>query len=372
MSQDKDLENYLHGKSDLSQVYADLPEVKLPDHLDQAILAEAHRAVRSRPGGRRSWLIPTSIAASLFVAVILGLQLPYLTPGSSPEPEGVMDRQDSAASAPRVEWQNLSPHTTAERKPTEQAPAKQSRIADLPAPAPAPAPAVERTEITAHKVPAENRKAQAPAAVSPPSEDYLMEKRSASPGASAREEARRIGSVAQRAEPPHAGEMKVTPVANLPLGKAAAQPKGGKPVAGKSEADILAADKSFEQRDGAAPAAKRKQLIADLAEEAPPSREPMIAAKQNGLAVGAVSTQANAAPSVATLEAQAPSPTRTREQSTETPAAWLKRIVKLRKQGKVELARKELAAFRKLHPTYELPRDLQDLADSSDKNRSGP
>lgn len=85
MSQDREFEKYLDGKSELSRLYADLPEavlpqVDVPKHLDAAILAEAHRAVSSRPGAKpkRRWAIPLGMVATLLVAVMIGLQLPYM------------------------------------------------------------------------------------------------------------------------------------------------------------------------------------------------------------------------------------------------------------------------------------------------------
>jgi hypothetical protein len=80
MSQDRELDKYLQGKGDLSQLYADAPQVEPPVHLDAAILAEAHRAVHARPGikPKRRWAIPLGMVASLFAIVMIGLQLPYL------------------------------------------------------------------------------------------------------------------------------------------------------------------------------------------------------------------------------------------------------------------------------------------------------
>jgi hypothetical protein len=80
MSQDSEVDNYLQGKSDLSRLYADAPQIEPPDHLDAAILAEAHRAVNARPGAKpkRRWAVPLGLVASLFAVVMIGLQLPYL------------------------------------------------------------------------------------------------------------------------------------------------------------------------------------------------------------------------------------------------------------------------------------------------------
>lgn len=75
---DRAFDNYLQGDSALSRAYAELPEIKLPDHLDAAILAEAHRAVGAAPGGRKKyhWNFPLSMVATLFVVVMAGLILP--------------------------------------------------------------------------------------------------------------------------------------------------------------------------------------------------------------------------------------------------------------------------------------------------------
>ena len=80
MNQDRELDTYLQGKTDLSRLYADAPQVEPPEHLDAAILAEAHRAVNSRPGAKpkRHWAIPLGLVASLFAIVMIGLQLPYM------------------------------------------------------------------------------------------------------------------------------------------------------------------------------------------------------------------------------------------------------------------------------------------------------
>ena len=80
MSQDREFEKYLEGKTDLSKLYAELPPVDFPKHLDAAILAEAHRAVSARPGAKpkRRWTIPLGMVATLFLAVMIALQLPAM------------------------------------------------------------------------------------------------------------------------------------------------------------------------------------------------------------------------------------------------------------------------------------------------------
>ncbi len=43
-----------------------------------------------------------------------------------------------------------------------------------------------------------------------------------------------------------------------------------------------------------------------------------------------------------------------------TPEKWLERIEELRKQGRLEEARTNLAEFRKRYPDYQLPESLKD------------
>ncbi|HEC13521.1 MAG TPA: hypothetical protein ENI80_09795 [Acidiferrobacteraceae bacterium] len=76
MAKDKDfvLNNYLHGDSGLSRVYAKAGEVTPPASLDTTILAASRRAVGSRPQlatspFSRTWAIPASIAAVLMLSV---------------------------------------------------------------------------------------------------------------------------------------------------------------------------------------------------------------------------------------------------------------------------------------------------------------
>lgn len=105
MIQDVEFEQYIQGDAELSKLYADTPEIELPDHLDAAILAEAHRAVNARPGAKvkRRWTIPLGMVATLFVAVMIGMQLPYMLPEAAKEPtykkEEVAQRMSDNTSA---------------------------------------------------------------------------------------------------------------------------------------------------------------------------------------------------------------------------------------------------------------------------------
>jgi hypothetical protein len=112
MSQDREMDTYLQGKSDLSRLYADSPQIEPPDHLDAAILAEAHRAVNARPGAKpkRRWAIPLGMVASLFAVVMIGLQLPHLLSEpalqQAPTEAKIAAAMDENAAAPALRAQN--------------------------------------------------------------------------------------------------------------------------------------------------------------------------------------------------------------------------------------------------------------------------
>ena len=164
MSQNSKLgefEQYLEGKSTLSQLYADLPEVELSDHLDAAILAEAHRAVGSRPGAkpRRRWAVPLSMVATLFVAVMIGLQLPYML-NDAAQPQhyneekvaALMDNSTAERSAAVPEERNniqqmaKAVQAAVPEKPSSPLLARPA----VPAPSPSPAMATKGLELREH------------------------------------------------------------------------------------------------------------------------------------------------------------------------------------------------------------------------------
>lgn len=161
MSQDRELEKYLDGKSEVSQLYADLPEVVLPDHLDAAILAEAHRAVGSRPGAKtkRRWTIPLGMVATLFVAVMIGLQLPYMLKDTAlPQPQ--TEENVTAAAMDKITAERSSAAPEERKKSQEMARVKArpkseiSRGAAAPMEAEVAAPATQNAPLLAPPSPA--------------------------------------------------------------------------------------------------------------------------------------------------------------------------------------------------------------------------
>ena len=269
MNQDKDFETYMQGKSDLSRAYAELPETEVPDHLDAAILAEAHRAVGARPGGKntRRWAVPLGMVASLFVVVMIGLQMPYLL-------------QDAAQ--PTL--------------PKEEA-----------------APVFQQDKSVA-----------APAAMAPKAEAF-----------------------APRAEPVVSGNISLAPAL-----------ENTAPVALKEQAVELqeAAKRS------------RSDSLMDSANEIAPSKKKQAAGIAEGVLSKRVEPGAPAAASVA-----APEPVQNARESLQlmkgelgaasstysNPENWLARIKQLKQQGKLDEAKKELAAFKKRYPDYPVPGELE-------------
>lgn len=79
---DKQFEEYLNGHSELSRRYAKLGNTEPPADLDTAILDEAERAVKVRPlvAGRRRWMLPVSVAATLMICLSLVLNILRETP----------------------------------------------------------------------------------------------------------------------------------------------------------------------------------------------------------------------------------------------------------------------------------------------------
>ena len=74
---DKQFEDYLDGKSELSRRYKKLGDTEPPTDLDAAILAKAEQAVKVRwlPSHSRKWMVPVSIAATIMIAFSLVLNV---------------------------------------------------------------------------------------------------------------------------------------------------------------------------------------------------------------------------------------------------------------------------------------------------------
>lgn len=321
-SRDNEFGQYLQGKSDLSRHYAELPEVKLPDHLDAAILAEAHRAVGAGPGNKRSWTMPLSLVATLFVVVMAGLMLPDLL-------------RDTALVR---QYQAGRDHTSLAARPAaspQPIPETISLPANMPAPEPAPAP-VETPGRTAGllakkqaardggvkmygQLQAESASAQmqaeekpaakpAPALPEPPSDKHLTNVATPAPAESAE------SAAAIPAAP------AVAAVGVQQLQREAA----GQERMHAAERKLSARPQQFAATEAARPLAAG--VVA-----------PDMALADQG---GADAMKEEAGSGIL------------------QPEAWLKRIRKLKQDGKTGELKKELAAFKRRYPAYPLPRDM--------------
>ena len=69
---DRDLDNYLHGKDELSAVYAEGDELTVPEHLEFQVRCMARDADTLQATKKKTiWFIPLSIAAAVVLVVIV-------------------------------------------------------------------------------------------------------------------------------------------------------------------------------------------------------------------------------------------------------------------------------------------------------------
>lgn len=103
---DKLLEEYLQGESDLSRLYQMHSDEKPPHELDNAILEAAWHSVRRKPRIAYSpftanWMVPASLAAVLLISVSLVVMMPDeagLPPAADLDAPGEAKRMPAAKS----------------------------------------------------------------------------------------------------------------------------------------------------------------------------------------------------------------------------------------------------------------------------------
>ena len=291
MNQDKAFDQYLKGNSALSQVYAELPDTALPAHLDAAILAEAHRAVNAGPGAKpkRRWTIPLGMVATLFVAVMAGLQLPHML-------------KDAASPQQQQEEKMAAMMDTTIAAQTSDAP-------------------------ETHKKTQEIARVQAQAKSESTRIEPVME--AVNSGSSVRMSAPVI-------EPPQKSVASESRFSNNTLVSPATPieapaPQPAKPM-GFSASGYIAHDKALAKEKKASGFVQDKQN--EALDQSAPAAAMMLA------------PQAEQLKHVPKEEASEP---------TSTSEDWLKRIKKLTTEGKLDEAKKELAAFKKRYPDYQVP-----------------
>lgn len=298
MSQDKEFEQYLEGKAELNRLYAELPEVDAPAHLDAAILAEAHRAVGARPGARpkRRWTIPLGMVATLFVAVMIGLQLPYM-----------LKDADRTKQLREEQMAALADKSSAERSSIGKEERRENR------------------EIAQLKSGLSRNEALPKAATS-----ALAEPREEIAGKS-----RLLGAVSDAATPAPAIALQA-PAARLPS-------PAERPPAPAKAAKSMELRGMAEEDNGAVPIKEKKSAG--------------LAATADSESVG---QPAPAAAPMAVPQTFQMKRSLKKDETILSPEDWLRRINKLKQEGRLEEAGKELAAFKKHYPEYVVPKALEE------------
>lgn len=278
-----EFETYLQGKTDLSQAYADLPQVGLPDHLDAAILAEAYRAVSAGPTAKpkRRWPIPLGMVATLFAVVMIGLQLPYML--------------KEAALPQQLEERMAEPASPA---PDELGKIQMAK----------PKPEITRSAPMADKA-EEPAKPNAPVLAAP--------QESKAAGADL------LGATSVAAPPPAAAPLQ-------------APAKAAKRMEMRERADT---DNEMTQSKEKKTSSYAEGGVSDSLEQPAAARV--------------------ATPQPAQQNRSLMQPLKEAGEAALHPEDWLLRIQRLKQQGKLDEAKKELAAFRKRYPDYRVPEALE-------------
>lgn len=136
-------ERFLTRESGLNRLYRDLPAEEPPAHLDQAILAAAHRAISSRPASvsRLRWQAPFALAAT----VLLTASLVFLFPAQETTQPQIY--APASAPAPAAQPPNQAGESRIVREQPKFEPSHEARPASTPPAAPvAEAPVREKME----------------------------------------------------------------------------------------------------------------------------------------------------------------------------------------------------------------------------------
>ena len=290
----------------MSKLYAELPQVELPDHLDAAILAEAHRAVNSRPGARpkRRWTIPLGLVASLIVAVMVGLQLPYMLKDAA-QPQQLKEER-MAALMDKNTTEPASPAPVEARESQLMEKVKSGITLGKPAPR-------EAEGATAGNTPA---RANAPVR--------------AAPSESTSAESSRLGATSVIVPSPVAAPSPLPAPAPVTASKRLELRVRGDIDSG---AILSKEKKAFGHAEG---------YVSDSLEQRAPA----------------------AARTAVPQPVQADRPLRQpiKEEASEAslrPEDWLIRIKRLKREGKPDEAKKDLAAFKKRYPDYPVPAEFE-------------
>jgi hypothetical protein len=332
--EDSDLDALLIRKSDVSRAWLAASTEEPSVAVDDAIRAAARRAVSAGPQASRTsfavrWRIPLSIAAVLVVSASLTVlvseekqhlpgmtsqDLPRAVPPQPAELNAAPARRDEEArqvGSPRVLSDSAMPSQSTDRKaPTGKASGAMDSATNK-ATAPAPQVTAPAPQVTA---PAPQATAVTPAAIAPAPHRATS---AAQAGAPVRNDSPSVDSDART----NAELKQVLPSARELPSQPAAQ----------SEAT---SKRKFEQ---AAPAPQSPEADSAASRALPvPARATANAQLRGGLA-----------------PAEEPA-----AEENLAPAAWIERILDLRREGKLKEAADSLEAFRRRYPDYSLPLEL--------------
>ncbi len=125
--EDQEFEEYLAGKSVLSDRYAQLDEELPSGDIDDRILGEAERAVKvttlTPKAGQRNWMVPAALAATVLLSFSLVMRIVTDAPRGI-EPDALFDLEqesgDDGASAEAKAQDQLASTDTSERAEPER------------------------------------------------------------------------------------------------------------------------------------------------------------------------------------------------------------------------------------------------------------
>ncbi|MDH5178240.1 MAG: hypothetical protein OEZ39_16915 [Gammaproteobacteria bacterium] len=111
------LTDYLKGDSDLSAVYQTADKITAPEHLSARIKAMA-REEAAQPRKHRNWFIPTALAASLVLAVIVYFTVSRQTVEQKVPP--VAKQEQESTPAPQQQAPKVADNKPIQPKPQEK------------------------------------------------------------------------------------------------------------------------------------------------------------------------------------------------------------------------------------------------------------
>ncbi|MEY4730593.1 MAG: hypothetical protein RL020_1751 [Pseudomonadota bacterium] len=353
-AEDKILDQYLAGKSHLSESYKqialDLPGVEL----DSSILAASRREVNARPKsagaeGWRKWQMPFSIAALLVVSASLTLTMtehekksaetvlapapivvteeskPSRGDGFGQNATGSVDANKTASPARKIDPIERAKQKMASPMPEAKAPEPKLAQA-MKAPAPATAPTSSKPESTAQAFPPSTTK----------NADAVMQAES------------KLASVDQARAPQ---------VASRQAASVAAAPASATVTVATAEANV--ADK-VSLSAGAPPTVVAASAPAVAAESSGYTSQPRAARSAGAAAAAPTESSRDAAATSQTLRKSVQLSEADTLAAYSASQTWLAKIEASLREGKTEEAEKTLAEFRKRFPNYIVPDSIKE------------